>query len=368
MKRWTQRTWIKIIAVALSLSLIAAAVALVLSGTGVSWTGWAETVSRPFSRLAATVTSWAEQGAAYFQGVEALQAEKASLEKEVAQLQAAARAGELARPLELPRDHDLSQAADDLNHIQQGLQAAMEERTRSERMKVELISNVSHDLKTPLTSVIGYLTLLRDEPQISPEIRARYTGIALEKAERLEDLINEFFDITRFNLTHLELEKQPVDLCRMLQQVVSEFGPMLAEADLTCRLDLPEKLLCPCDGEKLSRVFDNLLRNASHYSLPGTEVRITGGRDGEYFALRVRGESMLNAGILPDDLVVVHRQPTAHNGEIVVALLGDEATVKRLSRRNGEVWLLPENENYRPIDGREATLLGKVTAVVREYN
>ena len=94
----------------------------------------------------------------------------------------------------------------------------------------------------------------------------------------------------------------------------------------------------------------------------------TGGREGEYFALRVRGESMLNAGILPDDLVVVHRQPTAHSGEIVVALLGDEATVKRLSRRNGEVWLLPENENYRPIDGREATLLGKVTAVVRQYS
>ena len=94
MKRWTQRTWIKIIAVALSLSLIAAAVALVLSGTGVSWTGWAETVSRPFSRLAATVTGWAEQGAAYFQGVETLQAEKAALEKEVAQLQAAARAGD----------------------------------------------------------------------------------------------------------------------------------------------------------------------------------------------------------------------------------------------------------------------------------
>ena len=77
---------------------------------------------------------------------------------------------------------------------------------------------------------------------------------------------------------------------------------------------------------------------------------------------------MLNAGILPDDLVVVHRQNTAYNGEIVVALLGEEATVKRLSRRNGEVWLLPENENYLPIDGREATLLGKVTAVVRQYS
>ena len=94
----------------------------------------------------------------------------------------------------------------------------------------------------------------------------------------------------------------------------------------------------------------------------------TNGREGEYFALRVRGESMLNAGILPGDLVVVHQQPVAHNGEIVVALLGDEATVKRLSRRNGEVWLLPENEHYQPIDGRQATLLGKVTAVVRQYS
>ena len=94
----------------------------------------------------------------------------------------------------------------------------------------------------------------------------------------------------------------------------------------------------------------------------------TGGREGEYFALRVRGESMLNAGILPGDFVVVHQQPTAYNGEIVVALLGDEATVKRLSRHNGEVWLLPENENYQPIDGREATLLGKVTAVIRQYS
>ncbi len=94
----------------------------------------------------------------------------------------------------------------------------------------------------------------------------------------------------------------------------------------------------------------------------------TGGRDGEYFALRVRGKSMLNAGILPGDLVVVHSQNHANNGEIVVALLEDEATVKRLSRRNGQVWLLPENEAYSPIDGRYATILGKVTAVLRTYS
>ena len=94
----------------------------------------------------------------------------------------------------------------------------------------------------------------------------------------------------------------------------------------------------------------------------------TNGRVGEYFALRVRGESMLNAGILPGDLVVGHQQREAHNGEIVVALIEDEATVKRLQRRNGEVWLLPENDAYEPIDGRYASILGKVSAVVRTYS
>ena len=92
-----------------------------------------------------------------------------------------------------------------------------------------------------------------------------------------------------------------------------------------------------------------------------------GGREDEYFALRVRGESMLNAGILPGDLVVVRRQETANNGEIVVAMIEDEATVKRLSRKNGRTWLLPENDAYSPIDGTYAQILGKVAAVVRRY-
>ena len=93
----------------------------------------------------------------------------------------------------------------------------------------------------------------------------------------------------------------------------------------------------------------------------------TGGHDEEYFALRVRGESMLGVGILPDDLVVVHRQPAAENGQIVVALIGDEATVKTLKRRGSEVWLMPANPDYHPIDGRESTILGRVVAVVRQY-
>ena len=93
----------------------------------------------------------------------------------------------------------------------------------------------------------------------------------------------------------------------------------------------------------------------------------TGGLTGEQFALKVRGESMLYAGILPDDLVVVHRQESFREGDIVVALFEDEATVKTLHREKGHIWLLPENPEYQPIDGEGAALLGRVVAVIRRY-
>ena len=195
------------------------------------------------------------------------------------QLQALIEAsGQLSQPTEEPirLPPAMKSVEDQLNLAREEALHAQRTAREAEQRKNDLVVYLAHDLKTPLTSVIGYLTLLRDEPQVSPELRARYTGIALEKAERLEDLINEFFDITRFNLSHLELEKQTVDLSRMLQQVVSEFEPMLAEEQLTCTLDLPARMDYPCDPDKLARVFDNLLRNACHYSTPGTEVRISG--------------------------------------------------------------------------------------------
>ena len=93
----------------------------------------------------------------------------------------------------------------------------------------------------------------------------------------------------------------------------------------------------------------------------------TGHRSGEHFALRVRGESMLGAGILPGDLVIVHQQSDVRNGDIVVALFESEATVKTFSRKSGQVWLLPENDAYEPIDGRFAEIIGKVVGVIRRY-
>ena len=215
------------------------------------------------------------------------------ISKPIKQLDVVANAAEqLSRPSEEP-----IQLPDSLEDISIQLNLAREQALRdaraareAEQRKNDLIVYRAHDLKTPLTSVIGYLTLLRDEPQISPEIRARYTGIALEKAERLEDLINEFFDITRVSLTHLELEKQPTDLTRMLEQVASEFAPQVAEKDLRWELALPPRLAYDCDPDKLARVFDNLLRNAFHYSFPGSTVRITGQQEADTVVLTFTNE------------------------------------------------------------------------------
>lgn len=144
----------------------------------------------------------------------------------------------------------------------------------AEQRKNDLIVYLAHDLKTPLTSVIGYLTLLNDEEEISPQLRKKYLSVSLDKAERLEDLINEFFEITRFSLTHLTLELSRINLSRMLEQTVFEFGPMLAEKELVCRQEVPPDLFYECDADKLQRVFDNLLRNAVSYSAPGGAVNL----------------------------------------------------------------------------------------------
>ena len=176
----------------------------------------------------------------------------------------AAAAEQLAQPGEEPIElpEPMEDLEGQLNAVRERALRDARAAREAEQRKNDLVVYLAHDLKTPLTSVIGYLTLLRDEPQLSPELRSWYTGIALEKAERLEDLINEFFDITRFSLTHLELEKQPTDLTRMLEQVASEFAPQFAEKDLRCELELPPRLAYDCDPDKLARVFDNLLRNA----------------------------------------------------------------------------------------------------------
>lgn len=168
---------------------------------------------------------------------------------------------------------DMKNIQDELNAVRESAVHNARAAKEAEQRKNDLIIYLAHDLKTPLTSVIGYLTLLENEPQISTQLRAKYTGIALQKAERLEELINEFFDITRFNLTNIELELEKINLSRMLEQICSEFMPILSERGLTWELQIEPDIELVCDTDKLSRVFDNLARNAVNYSYPNTAIQ-----------------------------------------------------------------------------------------------
>lgn len=148
----------------------------------------------------------------------------------------------------------------------------------------DLVTYLAHDLKTPLTSVIGYLSLLDEVPDMPEAQRARYTGVALDKACRLERLVNEFFDITRYSLTHIELELAPVDLAGLLVQLADEFYPALSAHGNVARVtvagtvrtveDPGEPLVVTADAACLARVFGNLLRNAISYSDEGTPVEV----------------------------------------------------------------------------------------------
>ena len=191
-----------------------------------------------------------------------------------------------SRPILLPEA--LRQAQDHLNNAREKALWAAARAKEAEQRKNDLIVYLAHDLKTPLTSVIGYLTLLRDEPQISPELRGKYTGIALDKALRLEDLVNEFFDITRFNLTTLILESERTNLSRMLEQVTSEFLPVLAGKSLSWETVIPPDVELVCDRDKLQRVLDNLIRNAVNYSYPDTAISLTMDPGVEDVTLRIQ--------------------------------------------------------------------------------
>ena len=144
----------------------------------------------------------------------------------------------------------------------------------AESKKNDLVMYLAHDLKTPLTSVIGYLTLLEECPELTTTQKAKYVNIALDKAYRLEQLINEFFEITRFDINSVTLERNRIDLNMMIAQITDEFYPMLSEKNLTVDIDIIEHIVMYADSDKIARVFDNLLKNAVNYSYENTIIRI----------------------------------------------------------------------------------------------
>lgn len=175
--------------------------------------------------------------------------------------------------IKLPEE--LSAVALKLNTVRNTLKHRADELKGEEQRKNDLVLYLAHDIKTPLTSVIGYLSLLNESPDMPMEQKAKYTKITLEKAYRLEELVNEFFEITRYNLQTIDLQKEKVDLYYLLMQMVDEFYPVTAEKKIKVNLTAEETLWVNGDPDKLARVFNNLLKNATAYSDADTEIQIT---------------------------------------------------------------------------------------------
>lgn len=162
-----------------------------------------------------------------------------------------------------------------LNHFK--TEAIKNERLarENEQKKDELILYLAHDIKTPLTSMIGYLSLLSEIKDMPQEQRNRYIDIALDKSYRLEDLINELFDVARFNSEKIVLEKEEINLNLMLEQIADDFYPTLKEMNKKINFTSDEKTILYADPDKLSRVFNNLIKNAVNYSKENTDIDIS---------------------------------------------------------------------------------------------
>ena len=189
---------------------------------------------------------------------------------------------------------ELQLLEDDLAHLKEELVRREQEAALSEKKKNELVAYLAHDLKTPLTSVLAYLSMLDTQPEMPEEERIKYTHITLEKALRLEELLLEFFDITRFNLQDFVLETQEMNLSLFLEQIADESYGMLSARGMTCAVDVEEDLMIQGDPDKLARVFDNLLRNAAAYGRENTQILIQarGGRGRTTIVFTNEGEQI----------------------------------------------------------------------------
>ncbi len=183
--------------------------------------------------------------------------------------------GRLNRDVKVKGKSPLSGHAENLNHLREGVRTSMHEQAKSERLKTELITNVSHDLRTPLTSIITYTDLLK-KPNITEEERKQYIHILDKKSERLKVLIEDLFEVSKMASGNIELHRSRVDLTQLIQQAVGEHKEDLTQSQLDLRMTMPhDPIFAYVDGQKWWRLIDNLIVNVLKYALEGTRVYVT---------------------------------------------------------------------------------------------
>ena len=216
----------------------------------------------------------------------------------------AAGAGRLEGAPPLPEESDFHDAAEQLSHMEAGLRTALDERMRSERMKVELITNVSHDLKTPLTSIISYAELLKQEDDL-PEAARDYVHILSDKAKRLQTMVQDVFEVSKATTGNLRVDVKPLDFAKLLRQTLADMEEAIEDSGLSLKPRLPDApVWIAADGDRLYRVFQNLIGNALKYSLPGSRVYLDLTVEGLQATAMVRNTSREE---LPDGVDLTER-------------------------------------------------------------
>ena len=197
----------------------------------------------------------------------------------------------ITRPANWDRlDGDFLEVESALNRVRERERLTEKAASDEAGRKDDLVTYLAHDLKTPLASVVGYLSLLEEAPDLPQEQRVRFTGIALDKAHRLDALIEEFFDITRFDFHDIVLTRGYVDLNLMLAQVADEFYPTLADQHKEAVVEVPPKLTVLIDGDKMARVFNNVMKNAIAYSYEGSTIRVSAEDTDEVVEIRFENQ------------------------------------------------------------------------------
>ncbi len=216
----------------------------------------------------------------------------------------------------LPEGHELLPLSEDLRHIREGFAVALRERVRAERMKAELITNVSHDLKTPLTSIISYIDLLSDM-SLAPEKANEYVEVLRRKAAQLDRLTQDLFEISRAQSGSLPVEIRRIDLAAQVRQSLAELEERIAASGLTFRVTLPEEpVYVEADGQKLYRVLENLVVNALKYAMPGTRVYVSLAAGGGEALLEMKNVASYAMEFDPEEVIQRFvRADTARTGE-----------------------------------------------------
>ncbi|MDO4283201.1 MAG: HAMP domain-containing sensor histidine kinase [Clostridia bacterium] len=245
--------------------------------------------------------------------------------------------------IELP--DDLADVGEKMNQVKQQSIKNIRLAKEAEQKKNDLIVYLAHDLKTPLTSVIGYLELLKEEPDLPMKQRIKYTNITLDKAYRLEELMNEFFEIARFNDINIVLMKKTLNLKLMLQQLVDEFYPVINEQNKHIIIDCDDQITCYADPDKLSRVFNNVIKNAISYSFENTDIQIVAHCENEMITVSVQ-----NTGFtIPKDKLdsifeKFYRLDDARNTSHGGAGLGLAIAKEIISLHGGKISATSEND------------------------